>query len=349
MWSEITMRLPASHILSVRMTQWVPRPRHIPFHRPADSKVTKSSPSPLNRMVTNLNPGIERSEPFCSQNTPYAHKLSTLPFAGRLFINPEACPKKKKSYLANQHIWLCSREGCDTLTVFTDGSKTDKAAGWAITGIHVGRVVFQHQVPFAKRASNHDAEMMALAHASKLVRETMLGKPHIRKFRVFSDSTASLTSIFDPSHHPCQQASLMFQRNMHTLFSTRDDVTGRLVWTPGHGGLDHMTLTDKNARATTNSSSGQYLLPLFISRSAALSEVETLAINKWHAHLNSLEDDHKGIFRGSSGFRPFTDSLKSSTFLTQKPAKWFKTIDRSTMSRLTQMCTNHTPTGEYFK
>ena len=139
MWSEITMRLPATHILTVQMTQWVPRPRHIPFSRPADSKVTKNSPSPLNQMVANLNPGIERSEPFHSQNMPHSHKLSTLPFTGRLFINPEACPKKeKKSYLANQRIWLCSREGQDTLTVFADGSKTDKAVGWAVMGIHAG-------------------------------------------------------------------------------------------------------------------------------------------------------------------------------------------------------------------
>jgi len=61
------MRLPATHILSVRMTQWVPRLRHIPFHCPADSKVTKNSPSPLNWMVANLSPGIERSKPFVEQ------------------------------------------------------------------------------------------------------------------------------------------------------------------------------------------------------------------------------------------------------------------------------------------
>jgi len=121
-------------------------------------------------MVANLSPGIERSEPFHSQNAPYALKLSNLPFAGRFYIDPEACQRKeRKSYLANQRMWPCSRKGRDSLTVFTDGSKTDKAAGWAVTGIHAGRIVFQHKVPLAKRASNHDTEMMALAHASKLV------------------------------------------------------------------------------------------------------------------------------------------------------------------------------------
>jgi len=110
-----------------------------------------------------------------------------------------------------------------------------------------------------------------------------------------------------------------------------------------------MTLTDKNAKAAANSSSGRYLLPLFVSRSAALSEVEALAIKEWHAHLDTLEDVHKGIFRGDSGFQPFANNLRVSTFMTRKPAKWFSAIKRSTMSQLTQMCTNHAPTGEYFK
>ena len=265
-WSEITRRLPASHLINVRLNQWVIRPKHVPFPRPKPKDIHLCSTSPLNRMVTNLDSHMEQNNPFHSQNAPFEMKLSSFPVVRRLFIDPAACPKDdRKSYTANQRIWLPSREGHNTLTIFTDGSKTDKAAGWAVTGIHTGRIVFTHKVPLTKKASSHDAEMMAMAHASKLVRETMLGKRDIREFRLFSDSTAALTSIFDPSPHACQQASLMFRSNMHQLFSSRSDVRGQMVWTPGHGGLDHMTLTDKNAKAATNSTSGRYLLPLFVS------------------------------------------------------------------------------------
>jgi hypothetical protein len=190
--------------------------------------------------------------------------------------------------------------------------------------------------------------MMAVAHASKLILETMLGKPQIRKFRLFTDSTATLTSIFDPSPHPCQQASLIFRANMFKLFSERKDVTGRLVWTPGHGGLEPMTITDKNAKTAANANRG-YVMPTFVSRSAAVSEVESLAIKDWHAHLDKLEDANTNIFRRESGFYPFASHRKTSTFLKRRPAKWFTTITRSTMSQLSQMCTNHAPTGEYFK
>ena len=132
--------------------------------------------------------------------------------------------------------------------------------------------------------------MMALTHASKLICEMMLGKPDITEFRIFSDSTAALKSIFSPGPHAAQQSSLAFRKNMLQLFAERPDVTGSLVWTPGHGGLDQMKITDKNAKKATNlkcRDSG-YLLPLFISRSAALTEVETQALAEWHTFCHNI-------------------------------------------------------------
>ena len=129
----------------------------------------------------------------------------------RLVIKPEACSKKeRKSLVANQRIWLETRMGRNTLVVVTDGSLTNKAAGWAITGIHAGQTLFEYKVPLAKRASNYDTEMMALTHASRLIYEIMLGELDIRRFRIFSDSTAALTSIFDPGLHAAQHASHIF-------------------------------------------------------------------------------------------------------------------------------------------
>ena len=201
-------------------------------------------------MVATYSKHTERAEPFHTQNAPHSLQLSSLPFAGKLFINPEACPKaERRSLIAQQQVWLNTKHGQKTLVIITDGSKTDRAAGWAVTGIHAGKILFKHNIPLAKRAGNHNAEMMALSHASKLVLETMLGKPDIREFRIFSNSTAALTSIFDPSPHAAQQALLLFRDNMLKLFTQRKDITGKLIWTPGHGGLNYMKITDKNAKA----------------------------------------------------------------------------------------------------
>jgi ribonuclease HI len=347
--SEITRRLPPSYLpLNTPIGQRVIPPKHIPFARPKRREVL----SPLTRMAETFDSHTERAEPFHTQNAPHHPRLSSDPFRGRLKIEPEACGKKaRKSLIAKQRIWLNTRSGRNTLVVVTDGSQTSKAAGWAVTGFHAGRTLFEHKVPLAKRACNHDAEMAALAHASKLVRETMLGELDIREFRIFSDSTAALTSIFDPGPHAAQQFSLTFRRNMTRLFQFRPDITGSMVWTPGHGGLDQMKITDKNARAAANMrcTASDYLLPLFVSRSSALTEVETMALKEWHTFLDNLEDKDEKIFRPQSGFLPFARRRKGSEFLKLRPPNWFKLIKRSSMSALTQMCTNHAPTGEYFK
>ena len=198
--SEITRRLPVAYLpRGIPLERMIIPPKHIPFPRPKEEHLLNESYSPLNRMVATFNKHTERAEPFHTQNAPYHLCLTSLPFAGRLFMEPDACPKaNRKSLIAQQQIWLNSREGRQTLCVFTDGSKMDKAAGWAITGIHAGHVLFTHNIPFAERASSHDAEMMAQSHASKLILETMLGKPDIREFRIFSDSTSALKSIFSP-------------------------------------------------------------------------------------------------------------------------------------------------------
>ena len=270
--------LPADYLPSTaRLGQRVIPPKHIPFKRPCSNEVI----SPLTRMVATFDSNTERAEPFHTQNAPHHQHLSSKPFCGRLVIKPEACSKKEqKSLVANQRIWLETRTGRNTLVVITDGSLTNKAAGWAITGIHADRTLFEYKVPLAKRASNHNTEMMALAHASRLIYEIMLGELDIREFCIFSDSTAALTSIFNPGPHTAQHASHIFHSNMLKIFTFQPDITGDLIWTPGHGGLDQMKTTDKNAHAAANmkcQDSG-YLLPHYVSRSSALAEVETMTL-----------------------------------------------------------------------
>ena len=161
--SKITKRLPSSFIQSIPTLQWLTPDRHIPFPRHLSASVKRHTRSPILRACHVIDKNMEHAYPFHSQNAPYSLKLSSLLFAGRLFINPDACPKPKwKTLVSKQQLWLNSRIGRNTLCVFTNGSKTNKAAGWAITGIHAGLEIFTHKVPFAKKASSHDAEMMAL-------------------------------------------------------------------------------------------------------------------------------------------------------------------------------------------
>ena len=151
LYSKITRRLPADFLRSFPTLQWLVPEYHVPFSRPQGKSVNPKALSPLMRMCTVIDKNMERGDPFHSQNAPHSLKLSSLPFAGRLFINPEACPRKKhKSLTSKQRLWLNTKEGRCTLCVFTDGSKTVNGVGWAVTGIHAGITLFKEKVPFVE-------------------------------------------------------------------------------------------------------------------------------------------------------------------------------------------------------
>jgi len=127
--SEISRQLPIHFILNdLPLEHRVIPPRHVPYPRPTSSGKYANKGSPLIRMANTV---MERSSPFHTQNAPHSYRISSLPFAGRFFIDNKACvPEDRKSLVANQRMWLLSKQGRNTLNVFTNGSKTDKAAGW---------------------------------------------------------------------------------------------------------------------------------------------------------------------------------------------------------------------------
>jgi len=59
-----------------------------------------------------------------------------------------------------------------------------------------------------------------------------------------------------------------------------------------------MMITNKNTKTTANirCRDNGYLLPLFVSCSAALTKVETQALKEWHKFLDGLEDKDQKIF-----------------------------------------------------
>ena len=134
--SKITQRLPADYVpKEATISQQIIPPKHIPFARPCANETH----SPLTQLSATFDPHTERAKPFHSQNAPHHFQLSSFPFRDQLKIEPQACGKKeRRSLIAEQRIWITTREGRNTLVVITDRSKTPKAAGWAVTGIHAG-------------------------------------------------------------------------------------------------------------------------------------------------------------------------------------------------------------------
>ena len=242
--SELSLRIPKSFIPSPANS--IPIPSHIPFKRPLLIK-NLNARSPLVSLVSFVCPNTERSEPFHSHNAPYTFTTLSFPFIGRLFFNSTPCDKKDCPSLISKHnvLFLKSFSDPSALIVFTDGShRDDGGTGYGLLGFLKGNIVFQIWVPFARKASNYDAEMYALAHAAIKIRKFVIHRNSITSIQIFSDAASAIKKIFNGSPHPSQTASILFRHSFFILFSTKKDISCRVTWTPGHSGMKGMKLAD---------------------------------------------------------------------------------------------------------
>lgn len=135
---------------------------------------------------------------------------------------------------------------------FCDGSQKDGRAGAGVHHIHGASQIWdQHafvtswedahpaqrttdiRVGGGKRVTSYDAEMLALAIASRHILNTP--PPSTRsEVNIFSDSIAALKNITDPSPHPAQAFSLIFITNITSALERFPDLKITLDWCPGH-------------------------------------------------------------------------------------------------------------------
>ena len=66
-----------------------------------------------------------------------------------------------------------------------------------MVGIYLGKTVFSYAIPLSKGAAAYDAEMHALAHASRRIKSFLTIRPHVSEVFIFSDSSAAIQTILD--------------------------------------------------------------------------------------------------------------------------------------------------------
>ena len=132
----------------------------------------------------------------------------------------------------------------DTNSIYTDGSKTNTAVGFAV----ISDVEYYGRMPLF--SSIYSTELAAISLALYKIPKTPS-----KHYTIYSDSKSAIQAIdaFNPQH-PIIRA---IQENIH--FLSLRNIKISLCWTPGHVGIEGNEIADRNAkRAALNNKNKVY-------------------------------------------------------------------------------------------
>ncbi|KAL0852476.1 hypothetical protein ABMA28_000643 [Loxostege sticticalis] len=134
-----------------------------------------------------------------------------------------------------------ARRADDGAQVFTDGSKIQGKVGAALSIWRDGVETTVKKLKLEKYCTVFQAELLALARATRIIKETRSGGV----FNIFSDSRSSLEAISRcDSLHP-----LVVETRKNILEATNKGITINLFWIKAHAGMQGNERADELAKA----------------------------------------------------------------------------------------------------
>lgn len=200
---------------------------------------------------------------------------------------------------------------------FTDGSKTDEGTGSGIFGPNT-----EISISFDNFASVFQTEVVAISTCALHISST---HPVGQCFEIFSDSQAAIKSLESPYTNSVLVREC--KRNLNNL-AVHNMV--KVVWIPGHSGLDGNEKADSLARQ------GSASLMIGPAPSLPVGWFEAIAeVDRW---TNKLSKDYWASLSGLNQSKRLLNPLIHSKL---------SNINRKDLKLLTGYLTGHHPTNSY--
>ena len=302
--------------------------------RNSNSKANKAKTTTLLNIARFTSPAHERLNPYLLP--PWRRTAEG--YKGRLKIIPHTngIDKETATIQIKKHI-ASLRHTPTSLLVFTDGSTIKKAGfqrtGAATIGYHENEEVFTIQMGLGGHAEEYDGEMAALMMAATQAVEYSNNHNEIQHIHFFSDSTAAVSSIFDPKPQSGQHYSHTFHVKIRAFLDTNPDATVTINWCPAHQNIAGNEKADERAREATNLARTS---PVGVTWSNAMRRARNAPLKLWLREWDKRPME--GRYAISNRIRP---SLKTTLR--------FRKLDdeREIFGRMVQCRSGHAYTGEF--
>ena len=191
----------------------------------------------------------------------------------------------------------------DSISIFTDGSKTDDGVGYAVITL---------QSPIIKRLpynfSIFSTELLAVLSAIIYI----FNSPSGNKFTIYTDCQSILSVLRSTfSDHP-----IVSQIHDWLVLVTNRHKTVQFCWVPAHVGVHGNELADVAAKAATRLA---HVSPVNIPLSDVKSQIGKFSREQWQRHWSSLASNLKlkSIRPSVSPWSHFRGDRRSNTILTR--------------------------------
>jgi ribonuclease HI len=151
--------------------------------------------------------------------------------------------------------------------------------GAATVGYFEDEEVFSIQMGLGGHAEEYDGEMAAVMMAATRAVEFTRNHDEIQHIHFFSDSTATVGSIFDPKPQSGQHYSHTFHFKIKAFLDANPTATVTINWCPAHQDIvGPNEKADKLAKEATNLAC---TLPVGVTRSNAMRRARNAPLKLW--------------------------------------------------------------------
>jgi ribonuclease HI len=171
----------------------------------------------------------------------------------KIEISHLTCPKDKRKETAREHTISVRSQSTNQaiLTIYTDGSKTEKRTGAGYIAYHRNRTITKKEIGMGSQAEAFDTEKWALTKCIQWATKHADEHPQkqINTLKIYIDNAAIIKMVYEITPSSGQWIGKLIRKGIDEWLSKDERHRIRITWIPAHTGIRENEEVDKLVNA----------------------------------------------------------------------------------------------------